>query len=68
MISTRRTEPTYSYRTVETAEPMTDEELEEKAMRGWRYIRTTRRTSKAGKPYLVYEFEKAMAYGYSVGA
>jgi hypothetical protein len=46
------------YATVETAMPLTDEELWQKQACGWKYLRTVKRVSKSGAPYLVYEFER----------
>jgi hypothetical protein len=65
---TATSEPRTTYRTVDTIEPLTDEELEEKQLRGWRYIRTVKRVSKSGLPYLVYEFERTDRVVETIGA
>ena len=48
---------TYRVKTIETADPMTADDLEELTLKGWRHVRTLKRTSRQGRPYLVHEFE-----------
>ncbi len=48
-------------RTVETATPLTEEELFSKLADGWRFIGTVERVSKTGARYMQYRFTETEA-------
>jgi hypothetical protein len=47
-----------NHRTVDCAEPMPRDEIEERRLSGWVHVRTNRRISRRGHAYLQYEFER----------
>ena len=57
MLTRAATLPQYRYKTIEHAEPPTDQEHEEQLLHGWRHLRTVKRTSKQGRPYWQSEYE-----------
>jgi hypothetical protein len=58
MMKLQPSNPRYSFKTIECAEPMSQDEIDDLRLQGWRIIRANKRWNKRGVPYLQYELER----------